>query len=116
MTWRSTGVAAATIADGALREVVLDGRSVALARSGTEVFAVDGVCPHLGGALAEGTLSGRRLTCPLHEATFDVTNGAVVTDPFGLVPPEGGVEPVRSYPTREQDGMVEVDLPDAVPP
>jgi len=111
MTWKSTGIEASTLLPGAMQEVMVGSTPVLLARVGPLVFAVDPVCPHLGGLLAEGTLAGRRLTCPLHTAVFDVGNGAVLADPFGLEPPEGGVGPVGSYPTRTEAGVVEVDLP-----
>jgi len=116
VTWHATGVTEGSLPEGAPREVMLDQRSVLLVRVEGAIRALDGVCPHLGGALVEGRLDGRRLTCPLHEATFDVTNGAVVTDPFGLVPPEGGVAPVSSYPTRVSHGAIEVDVPDGPSP
>jgi len=96
---------------GGMLEVMVETTPILLARVGPVVFAIDAVCPHLGGLLAEGTLAGRRLTCPLHTAVFDVGSGAVLADPFGLEPPEGGVAPVESYATRTEAGMVEVDLP-----
>jgi len=111
MTWKKTGVAAETLKPGAMLEVMVDTTAVLVARVGPLVFAVDAVCPHLGGLLADGSLAGRRLTCPLHEAVFDVGNGNVVRDPFGVEPPEGAVAPLSSYPTRIEHGMVEVDLP-----
>lgn len=110
MTWKPTGVAAETLRPGAMREVMVGSAAILLARVGPLVFAVEAVCPHLGGLLADGSLAGRRLTCPLHGATFDVGTGAVFADPFGL-DPEGGVPPLSSYPVRIESGMVEVDLP-----
>lgn len=111
MTWRPTGVALERLQPGTVVEVLIDGSSVLLARVGPLVFAVEGVCPHLGGLLADGQLAGRRLTCPLHQAVFDVGDGSVLSDPFGLTPPEGGVAPLGHYPTRAVSGMVEVDVP-----
>jgi nitrite reductase/ring-hydroxylating ferredoxin subunit len=111
MTWKPTGVAAETLKPGATREVLVETTMVLLARVGPLVFAVDAICPHLGGLLADGTLAGRRLTCPQHGAVFDVGNGAVLGDPYGIEPPAGDVAPVGSYPVRIAAGMVEVDLP-----
>jgi nitrite reductase/ring-hydroxylating ferredoxin subunit len=110
MTWKATGVAAATLRPGATREVMLGTTSIVLARVGPMVFAVDAVCPHLGGLLADGSLAGRRLACAMHGAVFDVGTGAVIADPFGVEPPAGGVAPLSSYPARVENGMVEVDL------
>jgi len=111
MTWQKTGLAAAGLKPGAMQEVVVGSLSVLVARVGPVVFAIDAVCPHHGGSLVDGALAGRRLTCPLHGAVFDVGTGAVLGDPFGVEPPEGGVSPATGYPTRIEAGMVEVDLP-----
>ncbi len=111
MTWKPTGVAATTLRPGTTREVLVGASLVLLARVGPLVFAVDPVCPHLGGLLSDGSLAGRRLTCPVHGATFDVGNGSVIADPFGIEPPAGDVAPLSSYPARIENGMVEVDLP-----
>ena len=47
-----------------------------------EFFCTSARCPHAGGApLAEGTLKGKVLTCPWHEAQFRVTDGQVLRGP-----------------------------------
>jgi len=111
MTWHTTGVAEPTLAPGSLREVMVGSTSLLLVRLSSGVRAVDALCPHLGGLLADGRLSGGRLSCPEHGAVFEVTDGSVVVDPFGIEPPEGGVDPIAAYPTRIVAGMIEVDLP-----
>lgn len=111
MAWRSTGVSVETLAPGQLRGVEVDGTEVVLARVGSEVFALADHCPHRDGQLSDGTLDGERLTCPLHGAVFDVGSGAVRADPFGIEPPEGGVDPVAHYPTKVEAGAVWVELP-----
>ncbi|MEX0702527.1 MAG: Rieske 2Fe-2S domain-containing protein [Planctomycetales bacterium] len=60
---------------GTCREVVAGGRVVALFRVGDAVHAMDGVCPHAGGPLGQGTLTGCVVTCPWHGWQFDVTTG-----------------------------------------
>jgi|HubBroStandDraft_1064217.scaffolds.fasta_scaffold600411_2 nitrite reductase/ring-hydroxylating ferredoxin subunit len=111
MPWRPTGVAESTLAPGALREVQVGGASILLVRVAEAIHALDPYCPHAGGVLAEGTVDGRRLACPVHAAVFDATTGTVLEDPFGIVPPSGGVDPLTRYPVRQVDGMVEVELP-----
>ena len=110
MSWRRTGVALDTLRPGTTREVVLGPYQVLLARVGPLVFAVDGLCPHAGGPLVEGSLAGRRLECPVHGAVFDVASGEVRKDPFAIEPPRGGATRLGCYPTRVVGGMVEVDL------
>jgi nitrite reductase/ring-hydroxylating ferredoxin subunit len=83
--------------------VTLNGTRVALVRVGEGIHALAEVCPHQGGPLAEGRLSGGRLVCPWHGWMFDVRSGRC------LMPARGG--PVVSYPVRVQDGEVWVDVP-----
>ncbi|HXQ49349.1 MAG TPA: Rieske 2Fe-2S domain-containing protein [Thermoplasmata archaeon] len=111
MPWRATRVAAATFAPGHLREVRAGSSSVLLVQVAEEIYALDPYCPHAGGVLAEGTLEGPRLACPVHAAAFDARSGEVLEDPFGITPPAGGVDPLTRYPVRIVGGMVEVDLP-----
>ncbi len=111
MPWKSTRVAAAALVPPALREVMVGSATVLLVRLGEEIHALDPYCPHAGGVLGEGVLDDRRLSCPVHAAIFDLSSGAVLEDPFGITPPEGGVDPLTKYPVRVVDGTVEVDLP-----
>jgi nitrite reductase (NADH) small subunit len=68
---------------------------------GDRIHALDNACPHAGGPLAEGTLEGGCVTCPLHGWKFDVCTG-------------GGVAPsttaVTAYPTKIENGKVLVQL------
>lgn len=110
MTWRATGVRAEDLPESAPRGVVLGDQPVLLVRVAGELRATQGACPHIGGELADGTVESGRITCPLHGAVFDLTDGSVRADPFGVSPPEGAVEPLTLYPVRVVDGLVEVDL------
>ncbi len=60
---------------GASKEVEHDGRIFALFNVGGTISAIDGICPHQGGPLAEGTLDGTIVTCPWHGWQFDVRSG-----------------------------------------
>jgi NAD(P)H-dependent nitrite reductase small subunit len=40
-----------------------------------QFYAINHVCPHQGGPLAEGTLEGNVVTCPWHGWTFCVDSG-----------------------------------------
>jgi nitrite reductase (NADH) small subunit len=60
---------------GSSIEVVANERVIALFNVDGEFFALDGVCPHQGGPLAEGTLKGCVVTCPWHGWLFDVRTG-----------------------------------------
>ncbi|MCA9121056.1 MAG: Rieske 2Fe-2S domain-containing protein [Planctomycetaceae bacterium] len=60
---------------GSAREFVANDRIVALYNVEGEFHALDGICPHQGGPLGKGNLSGCIVTCPWHGWQFDVTNG-----------------------------------------
>ena len=72
------------------------------------VFNVDGTicvigdtCPHAGGSLGLGKLSGTTVTCPVHGMKFDVTTGCFAgTSDFG----------VASYPVKVMAGQIMVAL------
>lgn len=90
------------IPEGTGREVVLEGRVVALFRTSEGVRALDGMCPHAGGPLAQGMLRGCVVTCPWHGWQFDVTTGAhKITSRIRAT----------TYPTDVVDGQVWVELP-----
>ncbi|MGE5547679.1 MAG: nitrite reductase small subunit NirD [Solirubrobacterales bacterium] len=40
-----------------------------------EVFALINRCPHRGGPLSEGIVSGRKVACPLHNWVIDLNTG-----------------------------------------
>lgn len=63
------------ILPGEAKEFTVGGRVIALFNVGGDFYALDGVCPHAGGPLGEGTLSGNVVTCPWHGWQFDVTTG-----------------------------------------
>jgi nitrite reductase (NADH) small subunit len=67
--------AVADFAPGCSRELVAGGRIVAVFRVGDEFHALDGICPHQGGPLGKGSLSGCIVTCPWHGWQFDVRTG-----------------------------------------
>ena len=80
-------------------EVQVGGRTYALfrePRSGA-VHAIDGICPHAGGSLAEGAVSGNVVTCPLHGWRFDTCTGC------SLDQPDSGVD---HYETLVERGLV----------
>jgi len=66
---------------GTVRELQLDGKVIALANVGGKLYAINNVCLHRGGPLAQGELVGQLLTCPWHGWQYDVTTGKVTMNP-----------------------------------
>ncbi len=60
---------------GRSKEVEHEGRIFALFNVDGTISAIDGICPHQGGPLAEGVLDGTLVTCPWHGWQFDVRTG-----------------------------------------
>lgn len=56
-------------------EAVVGDRVVALFNVQGQYYALDGICPHQGGPLGEGELTGCMVTCPWHGWQFDVRTG-----------------------------------------
>ena len=98
MNWIDIGALDDIPLRGARRVTTAEG-CVAVFRTGaSEVFATGGTCPHRGGPLAEGIVHDRKVTCPLHNAVFDLATGEG-TDGHSI----------RTYPVRVEDGRVLLD-------
>lgn len=69
------------IQPGQGRMFEVNGRQVAVFNVAGEFHAIDNVCEHQGGPLAEGELDGCVVTCPWHGWTYDVSSGASPDDP-----------------------------------
>lgn len=64
--------------------------------------AVSAVCPHKGGPIADGTIDGGVVLCPLHQHVFELETGCSTT----------GAGPLRSYPVSTDESQnVVVRLP-----
>ncbi|TQF68408.1 Rieske 2Fe-2S domain-containing protein [Rhodococcus spelaei] len=84
------------------RTYAVQGRQVAvfLLADGT-VRAMDAVCPHKAGPLADGQFDGAAVTCPLHQYVFAFDTGVCTSD---------GVPAVRTYPARIRGDTVYVEI------
>jgi nitrite reductase (NADH) small subunit len=67
--------------EGQVGEFTVQGRSLCVARVDGTIAVLDGVCPHEGGPLGEGTVEGGRVVCPWHEYAYDIRTGASLQDP-----------------------------------
>jgi nitrite reductase (NADH) small subunit len=87
------------------RSVNISGRDIAIFNLGDRLFAVDGRCPHKGGPLAEGIVTGNTVVCPLHAWKIDLETG-------GVTRPEAEPACVAAYRTRIESGIVLVEVPE----
>jgi len=63
-------------------------------------YAIEDVCTHDDGPLAEGDLNGCIISCPRHGATFDLRTGKVLTPP--------ALVDVQSYDVQIQGENIQV--------
>jgi nitrite reductase (NADH) small subunit len=91
------------VAPGSAREFTAGGRVIALFNVDGTFYALDGVCPHAGGPLGEGSLDGTVVTCPWHGWQFDVTTGRHCLNPR--------IEHTK-FPVKIEGNDIYVELPD----
>jgi nitrite reductase (NADH) small subunit len=82
------------------RTFAVDGVQIAVFRlRDGSLRAIDAVCPHKGGPLADGLADDRVVVCPLHGYTFDLCTGSEA----------GGADmSVRSYSVSVVDGAIRI--------
>ncbi|MBW8711703.1 MAG: nitrite reductase (NAD(P)H) small subunit [Mycobacterium sp.] len=85
---------------GEARTFAVDGEQIAVFRlRDGSLRAIDAVCPHKGGPLADGLADERVVVCPLHGHTFDLSTGSEA----------GGADmSVRSYEVSAVDGAIRI--------
>jgi nitrite reductase (NADH) small subunit len=86
------------------RSVRLAGRDVAFFNLGDRFLAVDNRCPHKGGPLAEGIVSGAAVVCPLHARKVCLETGDVLN--WSAAP-----QCVETFRTRVEAGVILVEFP-----
>lgn len=104
MTW-CKAIAVAQIQAGEVVASSCNGHDIAIYRTVEGYFATADLCTHAHARMSEGYLDDCFIECPLHGARFDVRNGAVAGPPATV--------PLRTYPTKVDDGWVVVDVSDA---
>lgn len=82
--------------------VEVDGRAIAVFNVDGTYYAIDDVCTHDGGPLAEGELMGCEIECPRHGARFDVRTGKPLCMP--------AIEPVAVHATEVRGDDIYVAL------
>ena len=88
---------------GTGKVVRVEGRNITLFNVAGSFYAIDNNCSHDGGPLAEGELCGEVITCPWHNAKFNVKTGEAIGPPAD--------RGVQAFPVKVQgnDVLVEVD-------
>jgi len=67
------------------RRVYYGDREIALFNLGDEFRAIDNICPHKQGPLADGIVAGKTVFCPLHGLNISLEDGCALKDGEGQV-------------------------------
>ena len=123
-------ISSGDIAPGGMKAVELDGNEIVICNSGGKYYALQQRCGHMNAPLDMGTLDGIYITCPMHCAQFDITNGETLSGPVPSdighenPPPFLGkylqniemlmkhvhTESIRTYATKLEAGWVQIRL------
>ena len=66
-----------------------------------EVFALRDRCPHKGGPLSQGIVSGKTVTCPLHNWNIQLDSGDAVAPDKGCA---------GTFPAKVVEGKIYISL------
>ena len=94
---------------GVMKKIALQDKEILIANVNGDYSAIDSVCPHFGGDLSQGTLEGNVLTCPRHQAKFDVTTGRVISPPK-VGPYNPKIENVKAYSLKIGDEKIFIKI------
>jgi nitrite reductase (NADH) small subunit len=87
------------------RAVTVGDVEIAIFNLDGKYLTIDNECPHKGGPLCDGIVSGTAVVCPLHGRRFDLETGIAVRASEPMC--------VSTYATRIEGGIVLVDLSSA---
>ena len=103
MSWiRVTSVDSIPVREG--RAIQLGGREIAIFNLADRFVAIDNECPHRGGPLCDGIVSGTTVVCPLHGWKISLETGLVNKPDIPLC--------LQTYETRVDNGVIVVELPE----
>jgi nitrite reductase (NADH) small subunit len=99
------------------RAVTIDGRELAVFNlgpstelgAGDRFLATDNRCPHRGGPLCDGIVTGASVVCPLHAWKVNLADGCVER------PSDATAQAVATYPVRIEEGVIVVGMPPVAP-
>jgi len=90
------------VAEGQMNAYEVDGQQVAVARVEGRLHAFSDICTHRGCTLSTGELDGIEIECECHGSVFSIETGEVMNPP--------ATEPIATFPAREDDGRIEVEV------
>lgn len=86
---------------GQMKRIAPAGKPLLLVHAEGGHYCVDELCSHEDYSLWFGCVKGRSIKCSLHGSYFDLESGKPLNEPADC--------PLRTYPTRLEDGQVWVE-------
>lgn len=86
------------------RVVEFNGHEIAVFNLGDRFLAMENRCPHRGGPLADGIVTGDKVVCPLHARKVCLNTGKIES-------PIEELSCVKTFPTRILNGHIDLQIP-----
>ena len=80
--------------------VELDGKAILICNTENGVFAVEDRCTHADIPLCGGQINGNFISCPVHGAVFDLSDGSVQAPP--------AFEDLETFEVKIEDTLISV--------
>lgn len=89
--------------DNTGKEIVIEGREIAVFKIAGKFFAIKNICPHKGWKLHEGLVDPNTLCvrCPGHSWEFNIVTGEYTANPNIKV---------RVFPVIEEEGTLYIEI------
>ena len=85
---------------------IINGWHVLAVKTSDGFFAMNDRCTHQASHLSTGRIRRDAVMCPLHGARFEIATGKCLG---------GTYKPLRTFPLRVADGMIQISLPAHTP-
>jgi 3-phenylpropionate/trans-cinnamate dioxygenase ferredoxin subunit len=79
-----------------------NGKSFAVYRTTTGLYATDGICTHQYAFLSDGLVMDDVIECPLHQGRFHIPTGKALSSPACVN--------LKTYPVDERNGRICINL------
>jgi nitrite reductase/ring-hydroxylating ferredoxin subunit len=97
------------IQEGGMGGFMVNGKKILLAKYKGQYYAINALCPHMGGDLCEGRLEGKNVICPRHGHKIDISSGDHAGS-FNLPFLKSSSHKGKSYRVIMEGGKVKIEL------
>ncbi|MDG6907445.1 MAG: Rieske 2Fe-2S domain-containing protein [Nitrososphaerota archaeon] len=100
--------AASEVLEGELYRFEVDSKTLLVVRRGVKFVATSATCTHEEADLTLGIFTGKTITCPLHQAKFDLETGSVLKGPNN--DSASSISSLKVYDIKVQNGDLFADI------